>query len=249
MGRISNLAVAVRNGYDPFEAQQRDWLEDTTAKWPARWKRDAITRHSQLCTTKSHVAANEWLLGIADQVAACKIAPNASDSDITDIASKLAKRANSRAARWSTLGLAEARREIDKLCIASGIQPPTPDIPDSGAVARMTDALWWRRKLRREQGREREAIAIALGYVHKKRDIYISAESFAAEQHKVRRNADILKGTEAISEDGEIVTLSDLAEHSLSNPTLRRGEMMVRIKGYEDVSRERGHAGLFVTLT
>lgn len=249
MGRISNLAVAVRNGYDPFEAQQKDWLDDTTAKWPVRWKRDAIARHGQLCATKGHVAASQWLLDLANKIAACKIAPNASDSDITDIATKQAKRANNRAARWAPLGIGEARREIDKLCASWGIQPPAPDIPDSGAVARMTDAFWWRRKLRREQGREREAIAITLGYVHKKRDIYISAESFAAEQQKARRNADILKGTEAISEDGEIVCLSELAEHSLSNPTLRRGEMMVRIKGYEDVSRERGHAGLFITLT
>lgn len=246
---ISNTAVAFQDGFNPFEARQQDWITDTTAKWPARWKRDAIARHGQLCATKGHVAANQWLLELADKIAACKIAPNASDSDITDIATKQAKRATSRAARWAPLGTGEARREIDKLCATWGIQPPAPDISDSGAVARMTDAFWWRRKLRREQGREREAIAIALGYVHKKRDIYISAESFAAEQHKARRNADILKGTEAISEDGEIVCLSELAEHSLSNPTLRRGEMMVRIKGYEDVSRERGHAGLFITLT
>ncbi len=247
--RFSNTALAIQDGYNPFEARQQDWLASTTAKWPARWKRDAITRHGQLCATKGHVAANQWLLDFADKIAACKIAPNASDSDITDIATKQAKRATSRAARWAPLGIGEARREIDKLCATWGIQPPAPGIPDSGAVARMTDAFWWRRKLRREQGREREAIAIALGYVHKKRDIYISAESFAAEQHKARRNANILKGTEAISEDGEIVCLSELAEHSLSNPTLRRGEMMVRIKGYEDVSRERGHAGLFITLT
>lgn len=247
--RLSATAVALQNGYNPFEARQKDWIEDITAKCPARWKRDAIARHGQLCATKGHVAANQWLLDITDQIAACKIAPNASDSDITDTSIKQAKCANSRAARWAPLGLAEARREIDKLCISWGIQPPAPNIPDSGAVARMTDALWWRRKLRREQGREREAIAIALGYVHKKRDIYISAESFAAEQYKARRNADILKNTEAISEDGEIISLSELAEHSLSNPTLRRGEMMVRIKGYEDVSRERGHAGLFITLT
>lgn len=249
MGRISNLAVAVRNGYDPFKAEQQELLEETTAKWPARWKRDSIARYWQLCATKGHVAANQWLLELAGKVAACKIAPNASDSDITDIAAIQAKRAAGRAARWVSRGIAEARREIGKLCIKWGIQPPAPDIGDSGAVARMTDALWWRSRLRREQGREREAIAIALGYVHKKRDIYISAESFAAEQYKARRNADILKGTEAISEDGEIVTLAELAEHSLSNPTLRRGEMVVRVKGYEDVSRERGHAGLFVTLT
>jgi hypothetical protein len=54
---------------------------------------------------------------------------------------------------------------------------------------------------------------------------------------------------EAISEDGEILTVAELAEHSLSNPALRRGEMMVRTKGLEDVSRECDHVAIFVTLT
>lgn len=249
MGACHAAASNPRRGFDVFEARQQDWLHSTTTKWPARWKRDALSKHAQLCATQGHVIANHWLLDLADKIAACKIAPNASDAEITDIAKKQAKRATERAGRWAPLGLSAARSEVDKLCAEWGIQPPAPKIDDAGALARMTDPFWWRRKLRREQGREREAIAIALGYVHQKRDIYISRESFEAERHKQRRNVEILERTEAISEDGEIFTLADLAEHSLSNPTLRRGEMMVRIKGYEEVSRELGHVGIFVTLT
>ena len=71
-----------------------------------------------------------------------------------------------------------------------------------------------------------------------------SRESLAAETHKQRRNAAILDGTEAISEDGEIFTLAELSEHSLSNPTLRRGTPLRigqhrRLHQRRQASRER----------
>ncbi len=246
---ISNARVALRNGYDLFEVDQQARIDEMTAGWPRRWKAGAIQRHGQIRAVQGHVAANQWLRGLADMVDACRIAPNATDAEILDIAEKQAKRATERAARWVEKGARAARRELDKLCIEWGIEPPGKRQNDMQAVARMADSLWWRRKLRHEQRRETEAIAIALGYVHAKRDIYLSNESFDAEKHKLRRNNRILENTEAVSEDGEIFTLAELAAHSLANPTLRRGEMMVRIKGYEDVSKERGHVGLFVTLT
>ncbi|MBI3524658.1 MAG: replication endonuclease [Betaproteobacteria bacterium] len=247
--RRSFAAPAVLNGFDPFEPGQQEWREDITATWPARWKRDALNLHSHKRAGQGIQAANLWLLDLADKVAACKIAPNATDSDILAIAQKQAKRASDRAQRWTSHGTAKMRQQTGLLCTEWGIEPPAEKHDDQGALARMTDVLWWRRKLRRQQGRDREAVAIDLGYVHKKRDIYISRESFEAEQHKQRRNAAILERTEAISEDGEIFTLADLAEHSLSNPTLRRGEMMTRIKGYEEVARDLGHVGIFVTIT
>lgn len=247
--RFSAAVLALQNGHDPFEATQRDWINATTGTWPLRWKRDATRMHANLCAMRGYLIANQWLRDMADLVAACKIAPNATDADILDIAEKQAKRAAGRAHRWIGLGPVAARREIAKLCGTWGIEPPGDNIDDAGALARMTDARWWRRKLRREQGREREAVAINLGRVHRKRDVYVSEESFEAERHKARRNAKLLADMEAVSEDGEILTIAELAEHSLSNPTLRRNELMVRIKGYEDISRDCGHVGVFVTLT
>lgn len=247
--RLSTAALAIRSGIDPFEAEQHEWREKTTATWPARWKCDAIKLHSYKRAALGIQAANLWLLEFAGKVGACRIAPGATDADILAIAEKQAKRATERAQRWATHGMPKMRHEVGNLCADWGIEPPAAKHDDQGALARLTDPKWWRRHLRREQGRERENIAIALGRVHAKRDIYISGESLEAERHKQRRNALILEGTEAISEDGEIFTLADLAEHSLSNPTLRRNELMVRVKGYEDESRRLGHVGIFVTLT
>ncbi len=247
--RISLSAIAIRNGFDQFEIEQQARLDKITETWPARWKHDALSQHATKRAGQSLYQANRWIYGLADKIAALRIAPNATDADILDLAEKRAECAADRARRWIPKGAAKARQEVGKLCTKWGIEPPGAKHDDQAAIARMTDALWWRRKLRDEQCHQRENIAITLGYVNAKRDMYISEESLKAQVHKAKRNAKILENTEAISEDGEIFTLAELAEHSPSNPTLRRSELMVRIKGYETVSRESGHVGIFVTLT
>jgi hypothetical protein len=58
-----------------------------------------------------------------------------------------------------------------------------------------------------------------------------------------------LESCVAVNEDGKALSLEQLAEHSLSNPALRRGELMARIKGFETIAEELGWQGIFVTAT
>ena len=44
-------------------------------------------------------------------------------------------------------------------------------------------------------------------------------------------------------------TLKELSDKSVSNPEIRRGEMFVRIRGFEDIARESDHAAIFLTAT
>lgn len=116
-------------------------------------------------------------------------------------------------------------------------------------MARMCCPQWWRRRLRRHQGRTIEAAAIRLGYVNKTRDLYISEERLRARLQQNVRNAAALESTLARNELGQEFTLAELASRSPANKKVRRAELMTRIAGFERIARELGHAGLFITLT
>lgn len=118
-----------------------------------------------------------------------------------------------------------------------------------GLSARLDDSLWWRRQLRKMWSRRSEDMLRKLGTVRKGADVYCSESAVrlrAAQQRRMRR---FLQSTVAVNELGESLSLEQLAEHSLSNPSLRRGELMARIKGYERIANELGWSGLFVTVT
>lgn len=214
---------------------------------PKRWQRKTLTQHKKRAAEHGMQAANLWLLDFADRANRCKIMPNATDADIRDLAEELAERAQRYAARSKTLDA--ARKELEKLCRNWQIDSPETDIPDEGAIARLLDPLWWRRSLRCVHARQVENLAREIGEVGRGRGLYLSDESYDRYKRQHRRNREILERTEAISEDGEICTLAQISDSSISNPAHRRGETMTRINGIEEVARELGMVADFVTLT
>jgi hypothetical protein len=131
-----------------------------------------------------------------------------------------------------------------------GIVPPHAMVANSPAIARMVCPIWWRRALRRSQARELEAAAIRLGFVHRKAEIYASNATVERRGQQRRRNALNLEAMDAVNIDtGEVLNLAKIAELSVANPRIRRGELMTRIGGFELVARGLGHAAEFITLT
>jgi hypothetical protein len=59
----------------------------------------------------------------------------------------------------------------------------------------------------------------------------------------------MLESVQAVNELGQSYTLAELADLSVSNPVIRRGELMTRIAGFELVADEVGHVGEFYTFT
>lgn len=245
------LPTPRRAEQDAFQHVQAKWEDKLLRRLPPRWKRDALKRHRLTALHQGLAAANLALTDLADRFNRCRIPPGATDEEVIVIAEKAKDSARARMHLWHSEGMStdRIRHGLEKLCEEWNVTPPWWKKSDAQAIARMIDGLWWRRKLRREQGREREALAIALGYVHSRADIYISAESFEREIGKQRRNAAILAETEAINEDGEIFTLAELADASVSNPAIRRAELMTRLRGMEEVALECGHVGRFITIT
>ena len=118
-----------------------------------------------------------------------------------------------------------------------------------GLSARLDDPQWWRRQLRKIWSRQSEQAMRELGAVRKGADIYASESAVRLRGDQQRRMRSFLKACVAVNEQGEVLSLEQLAEKSLSNPGLRRGELMARIKGFEKVADRLKWDAIFVTVT
>ncbi len=104
---------------------------------------------------------------------------------------------------------------------------------------------WWRKRGRSAYSRASEKIAINLGLVTH----YVSDSGLALRREQKSRNRRILSSMQVVNEDNFAISLADAHDRSVSNPAVRRAELMVRIKGMEEIALERGMPGLFMTIT
>ncbi|MEY0876732.1 replication endonuclease [Providencia manganoxydans] len=121
--------------------------------------------------------------------------------------------------------------------------------PVYAALNRMINAEWWERQLWRLRSDWREALLRASNQVHKKAHPYISAEAFQEWKEQKRKNSDFFKSHELIDEDGNTASLEDMVLSSISNPAIRRHELMTRMQGVEYVAQHNGDVGVFYTIT
>ncbi|ACS93543.1 bacteriophage replication gene A protein [Teredinibacter turnerae T7901] len=117
------------------------------------------------------------------------------------------------------------------------------------AANRVSDHRWWRRQLRVIYGRNTESVLRSLGYVRKGKSAYVSNWAFARWKAAQARNKKTMSGMEAVNEEGDIVLMENCIEKSVANPENRRNELMVRMRGYEEIAEGMAYMGLFFTLT
>lgn len=129
--------------------------------------------------------------------------------------------------------------------------PPGKSLSDryEGRAKRLADPLWWRRQLRRSWTRRAEGGLRDLGIVRRGREPYASDLTVRHRAAQKRRWRDFMERTELVNEAGEQLPLLQVAESSLANPRLRRGEFMCRVRGFEEIAADLGHVAEFVTLT
>lgn len=227
--------------------KDEEWVQSQLDRFPRHWRSqvEGDFRHRY----EAHKwQANAWLRELSEPLGAFRVPIHISEFDIRDMARELAS-SFMEVAKFRH-GVAEVRTALEQRVRRWGITPPDAVICDEMAVKRMTSEHWLRRQLRKVQRRTQEKVAIAAGRVHRKAGLYVSKDTFARRQQQKKRNAETLEGLEAVNEEtGEAFGLADLAEHSLSNPRNRRGELMVRIRGFEEVSKLFGHGAVFITLT
>ncbi|MBE0471519.1 MAG: replication endonuclease [Methyloprofundus sp.] len=129
------------------------------------------------------------------------------------------------------------------------------DLPDTEklgvypAMMRLCDGRWWRRALRKVHARGLESLAIKANAVNLMRSTYASTDTVKRRGEQKARNARILENIKAVNEVGDEYSLAELAGLNVSNPAIRRAELMTRIKGFEVMADQAGHVGEFYTLT
>ncbi|PKE29360.1 replication protein A [Rahnella sp. AA] len=118
------------------------------------------------------------------------------------------------------------------------------------SISRLVSGEWWERRLRSQQRLWREALMIACGYVSRSVSPYASKNAIRDVMSRRLSALNYLKQCDLENvESGERLRLLDTVLASLSNPKLRRMELMTLIAGVEEVANQHQDCGLFITLT
>lgn len=132
------------------------------------------------------------------------------------------------------------------------VEPPPVCVDRSdihAAINRLCCPLWWRRQLRKLQADRVESVARDLRQVHAKGSVYCSQVSTKNRRARKSANRNYLESKIAVNELEQQYTLAELSDLGVSNPSIRRLELITRIKGFDTVSQILGDEGVFITLT
>lgn len=140
------------------------------------------------------------------------------------------------------------KMQIDLLCKSKGVAFPVGET-DAEIMKRAVCRGWWFRRLKREHIRRFENTSIQIGATGLKNDPYISREAALRQRQWNADNQKLLEYKVMENENGDRFTMAELAAKGTGNKTIRRGELMLRIRGFEEIASMLNHAAMFWTIT
>ncbi|RDE19175.1 replication endonuclease [Motiliproteus coralliicola] len=205
--------------------------------------------YEDIAKTKGYVVANQNLSALDARLKIRDFNCSSDSVQLKRFADYQASRCRHFAARYGYV--LKSYQLCSQLAERYTLEPPTPKEQGvfSPCIRRMESERWWRKKLFTLQRRTIEAVARDIGLVSQYAAPYSSMISQSIRQDQKSRNDHYLSNTFIQNDEGQKYSLKELAELSVSNPAIRRGELMTRIKGFEMVAEHLGHIGEFYTLT
>lgn len=165
------------------------------------------------------------------------------EADQTDPAREMAIKCAAAISRHSLHGLADAER------IALKAGATLPDGDNEARAVRLASPRWWSRQLKRIETRRAESMLRNAGHVKKGAAVYLSEAILEVWRERQRQSDLMMQSAMIESEAGDLLSLADVAATTVANPAIRRGELMTRARGCEELAKAANHAGLFLTFT
>jgi len=107
---------------------------------------------------------------------------------------------------------------------------------------------YWLKRIRIASTRAIEQVRRMTGIINKSKGIYCSDPARDNWIWHKEQSQEYLENTFIENEDGQAFSLAEIAKTNVSNPTIRRCEMMTRIRGFEEVAKFNGDLGDFYTI-
>lgn len=236
-----------RARWGEFKRKAAGWVDERLSVLPFHWRRRAAAEYARLAACRFS-DGNAWLRDVSD-LARGRVSLAASDGEIVDAA----KRAALAGFDLCRLGapvrsVVAVRERLLEHCAAWGVAAPS--CGGAPAVARMLCQRWWVRRLRAAVARRCEAAAIGAQLVCRGVWPYASQDGVDRRRSQRARNAQAVARADLLDMDsGERIKLSAVVDSSIANPEIKRAELMVRIRGCEEVATSDGHVAEFWTLT
>ena len=199
----------------------------------------------------SYVKANINLLRLSKRLQIHDLKLSASQEDLKEFVRQKATHCQNISFRPEN-SVEESYRLCSKLVNRYGIAPPEPKNHSnltSACVKRMGCQKWWRRKITTLRQQAIESVARDIGLVHKHKSAYSSIHSQNDRVVQRANTKTYLENTFLSNDRNQVFCLKDLHDRSVSNPAIRRAELMTRISGFELVAEQLSDIGEFYTIT
>ncbi len=245
----------ISGGYshDQWDNTQADWAAAQFEKLPHYLAQGVAGSALFRMNKKGRASANKFIRETVSNGEKLPIGLAASDKEIIDYANKHSHLAGIYALDWlkhnDGATWLDVRNAINRYVEDHNINKPCEKTEDQPAIARMGDSMWWRRQVRKTTGRGIEDTAIKAGQVLKGYSPYCSDQTLARREEQKARNRSMMEEITLINEQEQEYTIEELAALSVSNPKIRRSELMTRIAGFEEIAKQSGHIGEFYTIT